>query len=109
MSSITQYSNQDYNLFLQINHNFTHNNTHFEIIDHPRWGIIQGVVANRDLKAGEELFGYYGYTTSKFPDDFPWYYDLKAKVEKEKRLKQAKEKMMKKKKKQTVKKKSKEN
>ena len=98
---------QYYHLFSQINHNFDFNNTHFEIIDHPRWGIIQGVVASRDIKAGEELFGYYGYKFAAFPDDFPWYHDLKAKVDKEKRLTHAKNKIMEKKKKRRVQKKSK--
>ena len=77
---------------LQINHNFEFNNTHFEVIDHPRWGLIQGVVANRDIKAGEELFGYYGYKSQTFPEDFPWYYELKRKVEQEQRLKASKNK-----------------
>ena len=57
-------------------------------MDHPRWGLIQGVVATRDIKAGEELFGFYGYNKNKavFPNDFPWYFELKTKVEKEQRL-----------------------
>ena len=56
-------------------------------MDHPRWGIIQSVVATRNLKAGEELYGYYGYKTRDFPNDFPWYWELKMKVNKEQRLK----------------------
>ena len=57
-------------------------------MDHPRWGLIQSVVATRDIKTGEELFGYYGYNQNQamFPNDFPWYFELKAKIEKAKRL-----------------------
>ena len=55
-------------------------------MDHPRWGLIQGVVATRNLKAGEELFAHYGYRNAVFPNDFPWYFELKTKVEKEQRL-----------------------
>ena len=57
-------------------------------MDHPRWGLIQGVAASRDIKAGEELFAYYGYQGPRFPHDFPWYFELKTKVEKERRLKE---------------------
>lgn len=70
----------------QVNHNFVLNNTHFEPIDHPRWGIIQSVVTNRDLKAGEELFGHYGYKKVAFPLDRPWYHELERKIQKERRM-----------------------
>ena len=56
-------------------------------MDHPRWGLIQSVVASRDIKAGEELFGHYGYERGKFPSDFPWYFELKNQIDKEHRLK----------------------
>ena len=62
-------------------------------MDHPRWGLIQSVVASRDIKAGEELFGYYGYPRGKFPSDFPWYFELKTQIEKEQRLKHRKRKV----------------
>ena len=55
-------------------------------MDYPRWGIILSVVATRNLKAGEELYGYYGYKRQEFPADFPWYWELKMKVDKEQRL-----------------------
>ena len=56
-------------------------------MDHPRWGLIQSVLASRDIKAGEELFGYYGYERGMFPSDFPWYFELKNQIDKEHRLK----------------------
>ena len=54
-------------------------------MDHPRWGIILSVVTDRDVNAGEELFGYYGYKKSEFPIDEPWYFELKMKIDKERR------------------------
>ena len=41
-----------------------------------------------ELKAGSEIFINYGYNqgTAKFPSDFLWYFNLKAKVEEERRL-----------------------
>ena len=56
-------------------------------MDHPRWGLIQSVVSTRYITAGEELYGYYGYKAGMFPDDFPWYWEQKMKLDKVKRLK----------------------
>jgi hypothetical protein len=57
-------------------------------VEHPRWGLIQSVTALKDIKAGQEVFTYYGYGSypSKFPADFPWYFDTKAAVERDERL-----------------------
>ena len=55
-------------------------------MDHPRWGIIQSLVATRDIFAGEELYAYYTYEEKPFPLDFPWYFDLKRRIKKEQRL-----------------------
>ena len=41
------------------------------------------VESERPIKAGEELFTYYGYGETDPPNDFPWYFELKRKVEKE--------------------------
>ena len=43
------------------------------------------------LEAGDELFAYYAYTKNEFPDDFPWYWELKDKFEEEQRKKQIEE------------------
>ena len=58
------------------------------MIDHPRWGLIQSLVVTRDIKAGEELLHDYGYEYPplEFPFDFPWYWELKRKTDKQKRL-----------------------
>jgi hypothetical protein len=63
-------------------------------MDHPRWGMIQSVVTRRDIKAGEELFGHYGYKKAPFPTDHLWYHELEMKIAKERRL-EAKNKNMK--------------
>ena len=66
--------------------------------EHPRWGMIQSVTPTRDIKAGEELFTYYGYGIGEFPSDFPWYFETKLAIEREERLeneKKAKQAIMK--------------
>jgi len=86
-----------YNTF-QINHDFLKNNTQFEELEHPRWGMIMCARSTRALKSGEELFGYYGYKESDFPYDFPWYFEEKLKVDKMLRLNRKNIKKIKKKK-----------
>ena len=47
----------------------------------------------RDMKAGEELFTFYGYGKNDFPADFPWYFEAKLALEREERIaKEAEEK-----------------
>ena len=62
----------------------------------------------RDIKAGEELFTFYGYGWPEggpdFPEDFPWYWEAKKSIDREERLLQKK----KEKKKEEKKKKRKE-
>ena len=40
-----------------------------------------GVVTTAPVKAGEELFTYYGYRRVAMPQDFPWYWDMKKQIE----------------------------
>ena len=45
-----------------------------------------GVITTRHIKAGEELFTYYGYHPDRdifFPADYPWYWKLKENIEEE--------------------------
>ena len=57
------------------------------MIEHPRWGATQSVTISNPVKAGDELFTYYGYGTGyPLPSDFPWYWELKRQVEKAERL-----------------------
>ena len=73
-------------IVLQVNHHFRQNNSFYSQIEHPRWGATQSVTTKHDIKAGQELFTYYGYGVSPMPSDFPWYWDLKMKTEKQERL-----------------------
>ena len=72
--------------FLQVNHHFRQNNSYYSQIEHPRWGATQSVTTKYDIKAGQELFTYYGYGVYPPPNDFPWYWELKMKIEKQERL-----------------------
>jgi len=44
------------------------------------------VWTTKELKAGEELFAYYGYKNSIFPGDFLWYFEEKLRIDREERL-----------------------
>ena len=62
-------------------------------IEHPRWGAIMGVVSTKYIKAGEELFTYYGYREHRrMPSDYPWYWELKRKVDEEEEKRNQKQK-----------------
>ena len=60
----------------KVNHHFRANNSVYMETEHPRWGLIQSVTPTKNIKAGEELFTYYGYGASEFPNDFPWYFGM---------------------------------
>ena len=67
----------------QVNHDFRKNNSEYSNIEHPRWGATQGVRLTKNVKAGEEIFTFYGYEHGyAIPSDFPWYWELKRQVEK---------------------------
>ena len=65
----------------------------FKIHMNPKmWGLISSIVPELNLKAGDELLADYGYGNKdgiqqEFPDDFPWYWELKRKLEKEENVK----------------------
>ena len=67
----------------QVNHHFQQNNSHRRPLEHPRWGLVIGVVASIPIRGGQELHTHYGYTPAVFPSDFPWYWELKSHTEKE--------------------------
>ena len=84
-------------MYLQVNHHFRQNNSYYNHIEHPRWGATQSVTTGKPVKAGEELFTYYGYKTGYgLPSDFPWYWELQRQVEKEERLEAKRAKLQKK-------------
>ena len=67
------------NLGPKVNHNFQFNNSEYDEIEHPRWGVIIGIRTTKPIKAGEEIFTYYGYKKSDFPADAPWYHEAHQK------------------------------
>ena len=83
------------NLGPKINHHFTAINSFFTLCEHPRWGFISSIVPELNLKAGDELLADYGYGNKdgiqqEFPDDFPWYWELKRQLENEENVKKKK-------------------
>ena len=71
---------------LERDHDFRRNNSAYSNIEHPRWGATQSVTTTKAVKAGQELFTFYGYGPHELPADFPWYWDMKRQVDKEERL-----------------------
>ena len=71
-------------------------------------GLMQSLTPARDVKAGEELFAYYGYKSKEFPADFQWYWETLMEIEKQERLElELKERESKENEKTTLKKKNK--
>ena len=50
--------------------------------EHPRWGLIQSVVAKKHLTAGMEVLTHYGYTTED-KESFSWYWEAKEAINEE--------------------------
>ena len=71
------------NLGPKVNHHFQFNNSAYGEIEHPRWGVIQGVGTIKPIKAGEEIFTFYDYKEEGFPADYPWYHEAKRRIKEE--------------------------
>mgnify|MGYP001160223486 FL=1 len=71
------------NLGPKVNHHFQFNNSAYGEIEHPRWGVIQGVGTMKPIKAGEEIFTHYGYKEEGFPADYPWYHEAHRRIKEE--------------------------
>ena len=71
------------NLGPKVNHHFQFNNSAYGEIEHPRWGVIQGVGTIKPIKAGEEIFTFYNYKEEEFPADYPWYHEAKRRIKEE--------------------------
>ena len=71
----------------KVNHHFVEQNAYFDETEHPRWGIIQAVLAKRNIKIGEEILVHYGYSKLPFPFDHPWYWDAYEELKKNESLK----------------------
>jgi hypothetical protein len=55
-------------------------------MEHPRFGSIMSVATTLPVKAGDELFTFYGYKKSDH-DTFEWYFEELEKLEKEEKKK----------------------
>jgi len=55
-------------------------------MEHPRWGNIVCVASIKPIKTGEEIFTNYGYLLSDPPNDVPWYFEMKQRIEEEERM-----------------------
>ena len=71
------------NLGPKVNHHFQFNNSAYNEIEHPRWGVIQGIGTIKPIKKGEEIFTFYNYKEEGFPADFPWYHDTHRRINEE--------------------------
>ncbi len=58
----------------KVNHSFKKANCQFNTAFNPRFGVVRGVEATRDIQKGEQIFVEYGYPIEDlYP---PWYVDL---------------------------------
>lgn len=74
----------------KVNHHFRLNNAFYSEVEHPRWGTIQSITTTKPIKAGEEIFTYYGYLEkAPFPSDFLWYWEALAEIERQEALEKA--------------------
>ena len=71
------------NLGPKVNHHFQFNNSAYNEIEHPRWGVIQGVGTMKPIKADEEIFTFYDYKEDSFPADYPWYHEAQRRINEE--------------------------
>ena len=62
-------------------------NARFEDCEHPRYGMITCVIADKEIEKGEEIFVDYGYPRGEFPWDHPWYHEAKTQWQEEKKAK----------------------
>lgn len=60
-------SNYCASLAHKVNHSFMPN-AEFVIFDHPRFGLVPGILSTLDIKEGEEIYVHYGYELDHCPD-----------------------------------------
>ncbi|XP_071749478.1 uncharacterized protein [Lepeophtheirus salmonis] len=72
-------------LGMKLNHKFYDSHASFLDFESPRWGIVSSIgLYFKSIKKGEQLFVDYGYSSpGAFPADFPWFWELKNKVDQE--------------------------
>ena len=58
----------------KVNHSFKKQNCIFNTAFNPRFGVVRGIEAARDIRRGEQIFVDYGYPIEDLNP--PWYVDL---------------------------------
>ena len=61
-------------------------------MEHPRFGSILSVYATVPIKAGQEIFTYYGYKKKDRTEDSDWYFEQLEQIEREQMKEKEKEK-----------------
>lgn len=56
-------------------------------MEHPRFGLIIGLIALKDIQKGQEIYVDYGYELLKKGDQPPWFEEALEKHQNTKRLK----------------------
>jgi len=60
----------------KVNHSFLRHNCHFNTVYHPRYGLVRGLEASRDIARGEELLVNYRYPLEEEGGPPPrWFYE----------------------------------
>ena len=60
-------------------------------MEHPRFGSILSVYATVPIKAGQEIFTYYGYKKKDRTEDSDWYFEQLELIEREQMKEKEKE------------------
>lgn len=60
-------------------------------MEHPRFGSILSVYATVPIKAGQEIFTYYGYKKKDRTEDSDWYFEQLEQIEREQMKEKEKE------------------
>ena len=77
-------------------------------MEHPRFGSILSVYATVPIKAGQEIFTYYGYKKKDRTEDSDWYFEQLEQIERDQMKEKKKEEKKKKEKEKDEKKKKNE-
>ena len=60
-------------------------------MEHPRFGSILSVYTTVPIKAGQEIFTYYGYKKKDRTEDSDWYFEQLEQIEREQMKEKEKE------------------
>ena len=77
-------------IVFQANHHFWANNSAYTEMEHPRFGSILSIYATVPIKAGQEIFTYYGYKKKDRNEESEWYFEQLEQIEREQKKKEKK-------------------